>query len=545
MTRGNKSKRARDLALVQNNRGQMVMIESDEEPSLRPANSKSKPKKNTNSKGRNSKQATVEDLDDQDELGEEISYVGVINKAKDKCRKAFTDLATAAELLSTMDTVADIEQFLHRNGLQTDEDINHFAEQCGSISRLLRSKVEHNQGETTVALPGVVETFDMFYMLRDGTTRMKLLAPVEVIHGTGSIKSKVIGFIRHRGKYWPLMFSISGLKDLVPEHPKVLDSEIWSRLAFTWGDDFGHLFRPNGWESHRGAAKGTDFASHVEPKLMLWFATREWTKLSGQQLPLEKQVKRLWELQDLQHKIVAEVVLDRVPCDCCKEFKRRLEKFTGHKLRFKFMICPNVAVMDSVFNKHGAKVNRLPEPQRAMELEEDEEEKEDEDPKKDDEIGQRRNTRVSSQSQSSFEIVIHSGPSTPSKDLEHRPSRPTDSPKNQSPEVTRTHIVTQRDRIRSYEYRSTSSAPDHYLAIDIDSDESDWQPSGKARRTSKQHSTPPNSSKFSGLPTPSQSLFPQDAQRKAADIKKNHKKRRSNMADTSPSLGKKSRRTKF
>ncbi|KAL2075693.1 hypothetical protein VTL71DRAFT_636 [Oculimacula yallundae] len=538
MTKGVSPKRARDLALVELNRGQMVQIESDDEPT-QPAKLKSK--KSKKAKGKTSRLATVEDYetseedDDQDELGELQQRVVLTKRLKPQPRKTFKNLAAAAEFLSTMDSVAEIEKFMQQNGFSTDEDVKLFAEHCGTIAKLLRTKIERSKGEATATVSGEIEPMEMFYMLRDGNRGFKLLAPLEVLTATNTVKDKVFGAIRHRGKYWPLMYAVSGTKNIIPEHPKLLDSELWNQLAFDWGTQFGQKFRSNGWEAYRGVATGFESAGHIEPKLMLWLACQEWMKLSKKRLPLEKTVKMLFELQDLPQVIEVEIIQDRVPCDCCKKFKKRLEKFTGKKLKFKFLICPNVAVMDSVVSKHGARVNLLPKLQNELEDESEEFDV------------PHRHSRVASEARRSLQVLIRSGPSTPPENSADRPGRVV-IPEHDSLPVTRTCTVIQKDRIRSFSYQSTSSALTRPVIEIESSDESDWQPSSTLVQSKKKLinlTTPSNSSRSYGLPTPAQTLFPEKAYHKAAELRNTQKRRRDDAVDGSPSVSKKLRHRKY
>jgi hypothetical protein len=65
------------------------------------------------------------------------------------------------------------------------------------------------------------------------------------------------------------MFAVSDSKKYATDHPRLLDNEFWASKVFKFADLAARNFRTSSWETARGDPKGTDLASHIEPKLML------------------------------------------------------------------------------------------------------------------------------------------------------------------------------------------------------------------------------------------------------------------------------------
>ena len=249
--------------------------------------------------------------------------------------------------LSGIESIDDLETWMKDSGVIAEggEDITQLKEFLDRMSKVLRAKNgKHSESQgTRETLSGMED----FFLFRDEGHTMTLLAPVELPFKLGcNIKKKVFGCIRRHGAYFPLICSISGssapANNLI--HPKLLDSAVWTEQVHRLGTFFRHRFRCDGFDEYHGHPKGTSYASHVEPKLMLWYACRLFTKLTGgEPLPLDEQVDMLpggLKLLIGTTKPKAEVLVSRKPCTDCEKFQQLMTRKTG--IEFKFIILANL-----------------------------------------------------------------------------------------------------------------------------------------------------------------------------------------------------------
>jgi len=136
-------------------------------------------------------------------------------------------------------------------------------------------------------------------------------------------------------------------------HPLLLDCDIWNAEVKRLADRHGYAFHTNGWDARFGPERqGEAYASHVEPKLMLFYACRLLCKLTGGKV-VKKQVLKLYKIHELAPKHVAEILLTRPSCTCCKKFQQEFKGMTG--LLFTFSVIPTLGEM--METKDGEKVH--------------------------------------------------------------------------------------------------------------------------------------------------------------------------------------------
>jgi hypothetical protein len=331
--------------------------ESDQEPPKIPAKKRKKKqqskKKDGQSKGKQkSRRRNVQDDDAEvDELAAPQYLICGSSIRARKTQNIMKDLDTAIAYLSNMGDAEDIESWLRSHGFEDDADVNALEEKCGTIFNLLRAR--HEKTKSNKSPNHGFGDFEDFLFFRDGRTRIKVLAPVEIFQADHEIRNKTLAFIRQEGNYWPIKWSLSGKKTRVFGHSKMLDNEFWSQETLRFGEHIYHKFRASGWESGRGDAMGTDFAGHAEKMLMLERAYDTLVKFTGEHHDYDYDilVKRLHQLRKMKPRITFEIGQDRWPCGCCQKFQDHLQTITG--LRFKFIIVPNLGILKHEQDRRG------------------------------------------------------------------------------------------------------------------------------------------------------------------------------------------------
>lgn len=254
---------------------------------------------------------------------------------------------TAVLSLSRVGDVDDLETWIRDSRITAKggDDILKLKEIIDRLSKALRAK--YNKPPALRSTNGALSRLEDYFLFRHGGHSMTLLAPVEIPFNIGSsLKRKVFGFVRCYGNYYPLICSISGLSAQASNHnhPKLLDSELWTEQVYRFGSFYRHSFRSGGFDEHFGYPKGASFASHVEPKLMLWYACRLFTKLNGgEPLPLDDQVDMLpggLKLLIGSTQPKADVVVSRAACTDCEKFRLLMKKKTG--IEFNFIVIANL-----------------------------------------------------------------------------------------------------------------------------------------------------------------------------------------------------------
>jgi len=370
--------------------------------------------------------------------------------------------------LSSVDDVDDLYSQMRDSIIaEGGDDIMRLKEFIDRFSRLLREK----GGKSPAPNRGTLVGMEDYFLLRDGGHTMTLLAPVEIPFKPGwSMKRKVFGFVRRHDSYFPLICSISGSS--VPadnhNHEKLLDSSVWTEQVHRLGTFYRHRFRLNGFDEHHGHPKGTSFASHVEPKLMLWYACRLFTKLNGgEPLPLDEQVDMVpggLKLLIGNTKPKADIFVTRNPCTDCDKFRLLMKKKTG--IEFSFIVMANLGKRSETRDEKGRHVYMSPDEDEGEDIEKDIE---------------KRMPRILS---SSFRVIITQNRET--QLAVQGPSTNTPRIQKKNPETTKKKVVKSSAYDMSLTNNSGLREPSRKRLRELLEEEDEYElPSSSAVRTSK------------------------------------------------------------
>ncbi|TAQ84160.1 hypothetical protein B7494_g7507 [Chlorociboria aeruginascens] len=286
----------------------------------------------------------------------------VIHQArKVKPGEILAALKLAAERLSSLGTSEDVQKWLKEHGFEDCEDLKDLQEHCSSINKLLRTRFPSPTKVVTIKKsPGILEALiqNQYFVFRGPGQVVMVLAPVEIYRGTANLSAKTFGFVQERGGFVPRMCAVSGYTDNVEAHEKVLDSEYWTQQVLLFGLSHRYAFRSGPFDNRQKVPSGTEFASHVEKKLMLFWAMRLLMKFCKSDcvgmLPQLCRIKSSDKEVDLFIAGVSEYM-----CDCCSEFQKRLEEVTG--IKYTVHVIPNLAKLEAdVDERTNRKLFRVP-----------------------------------------------------------------------------------------------------------------------------------------------------------------------------------------
>ncbi|RDL39521.1 uncharacterized protein BP5553_03861 [Venustampulla echinocandica] len=331
---------------------------SEEQPEFVKKRKRGRPRKVANAvlekktiKAAKSKRPTIEKVtgipvEEDEEDGQEI-----IQTRPDVGQSLYYLEKSSSEFLEYVKTNEDVKALVQTYGVEKITDIE---EKVGSVAKLLRSR--RAPRATAKPVDGTLQSFDQYFVLRDVGNTIMLVAPVEIFKASVAIRSKTLGFVRKASEYWPLMCSISGVKNIVSPHEKMLDSEFWTHEVFRFSTFVDMKFQPTPFEAHQGVPRGMHCSSHVERKLMLWYACRVLCKVLGAEAPtsIRKQVFSLGQINNIRPRPMAEIVLDRNPCRNCKVFQAFMEDFTG--IKFTFIVCSKLGKVKLEKDQRGNQV---------------------------------------------------------------------------------------------------------------------------------------------------------------------------------------------
>ena len=217
-----------------------------------------------------------------------------------------------------------------------------------SVSKLPRVKAKPFETESELSESSKV--LDQYFVFRASSNSVMLLAPVESLQCNHRYNNKkVLGFIRTQGTSFPLMLALPGWKTCAEAHDRLLDSELWSERVHQFAEHVGHQFRTDGFDLLHNKKVGLSHASHVECKLMLWFAHH----IYARRIKEEVNFRKLICLHSLKSTIEADIVVSEEPCKQCKTFKNLIEWYTG--LKFTFKVCSNLGLLQSYRDANGRK----------------------------------------------------------------------------------------------------------------------------------------------------------------------------------------------
>ncbi|KAG9237751.1 hypothetical protein BJ875DRAFT_481052 [Amylocarpus encephaloides] len=276
-----------------------------------------------------------------------------------ECMEIFTNVGIASDAcVTSMEAAERVGKWLQFCGVQEgDERIDKIEELCGTISKFLRSRrappepSSPNKSQTSPESSG--QSMDQFFVYRDVRQVISLGAPMETAKAFKSIKNKTFGFVRIKGKYWPMICAISGIDNVIHTNPKFLDSYVWTAEVYHLMSFRDAEIRCARWEKHRKLPKGFQFCSHVEPKLMLWFACWWLTKVTGEIPSIRKQVANIFKIngRNMPEPPEAEIFLDRAPCRTCLKYQKEITEMSGIEFTFQYM--PKAGRIQQQKDKHG------------------------------------------------------------------------------------------------------------------------------------------------------------------------------------------------
>jgi len=324
-----------------------------------PKEKKKAHKKNCHEKRpRNSKQAMVEDVDESSSDGEEIAppnsrLVRTANKSNNtRTNELLRILELTAAALASVGGPEEFEALFQASGSVDEETIGKIRKSCLDIIRLLPvSKSADSFSPNEV--PSTIDLYDQSFVLRASSNVLYLLRPVDVFKGNKIYnRRKVFGYVRAKGSTSALISALPGWFKCVESHPRLLDSKLWTEVVKPFVNFHNYTFSTAPFDAHHGREKGDTLATHVEPRLMMWFAIHELQKRTGKVgSPLEQRGD-VWELKDLiREKVEAEIVLSRPPCRHCLKFQEWFQRY--QPIRFSFIVCKNLGEVRFTKDKHG------------------------------------------------------------------------------------------------------------------------------------------------------------------------------------------------
>ena len=272
----------------------------------------------------------------------------------DSLDEAFTTLEVLSAYLSQIEKTGNVTDWMEANNCSSKGYIKQFLQKINVVARLLESKDEADDAAPAPAPPHEAPMFlaakDQYFTYRGLNRSLMLLAPMEIFQGIeGYSTKKVLGFVRLKGNPYPEMCALPGWTPCALEHPKLLDSEFWTDQVQIFAEFVGHKFTNGSFDKHHKVPVGTTFASHVEPKLILFMACREFEKLIGEELHLGQ----LWKLNRLKSTMEAEVIISEAPCRDCLRFKIMVEELTG--LKFSIKLAPNLGQLKPQRDARGSR----------------------------------------------------------------------------------------------------------------------------------------------------------------------------------------------
>ncbi|KAE8451487.1 hypothetical protein EG329_003560 [Mollisiaceae sp. DMI_Dod_QoI] len=528
-----------------------------ETPTLRELQSPQKKIKNSSkvtpkvkSKAKKKNKANVEEEQSNQQDGLEVAQR--LRHGRNKGKMSHTELVelikSLAAALSTVGDPEDVKSFLGDEVFPDAETLQSLHSNCHVVKTLLQHLGK--LGDTVEQrIPSTIQHYDKYVVYRAPTNLLYLLGVVEVFKPSHSAYSrrKTLGFVRTKGTTMPLDSigcSLSGTKNVLEDHPRMLDTEFWLKEVMYFAEHLDHEFQRGPWDTYHGMKDGTINASHVEPTLFLSYAyhlVRKFIRVGGD---VRKHLKNMWRLRLLGQKFEAELVLSKAPCKPCKKFQKDIEDLTG--IEFSYVIMDNVA--QALPEKDSIKYEIYPRFAREEDKESFEEA-----------VQFVLEHGIASKKTRERIAVEIPQPQIPRAQIQQperqtqrpgfhhaKPDDPITSNNDQSavrePTPIYSRVVTtsktvQKKEIRKFMYDSPKQLG-NTIVLDDDSDGSEWQPSRRSK-VMTQSNTPIKRSAPTDFPTPDSEPFSLEARQRAKEIQK--KKRQASAFQDSPSASKKSR----
>jgi hypothetical protein len=263
-------------------------------------------------------------------------------------------LDKTAAALSAIGGREEVEELFQAIGLEDEEAAGRIRQHCSTIFDLLPRSSPVSEASPD-EVPSTIDLYDQSFIYRASSRVLYLLRPVEVFKGNINYnRRKVFGYVRSQDCSQPLMCALPGWTKCVEKHPRLLDPKLWTNVVKDLVGFHNYEFKKSPFDNHHGRDDGDTYATHVEPRLMIWFALDILRKMTGKtQTPLT-QIGDLWRLrQTVQETIEAQIVLSRPPCGECLMFQNFMEAYTP--IRFMFIVCKNLAEVALQKNKHNQK----------------------------------------------------------------------------------------------------------------------------------------------------------------------------------------------
>ncbi|PBP27435.1 hypothetical protein BUE80_DR001753 [Diplocarpon rosae] len=430
------------------------------------------------------------------------SAVGVCKE-----KEVLSALQKIAALLSSLGSKAEVEGIIARN----NELLQGYRETLATLLAPV-SSTHGSQGD----VPSTIHLYDKYFAHQGPCKQLYILRPVDVIQGNLNLsRSKVTGFIQHKGSNFPLKYALPGWAVCHEYHPKVLDSGFWTEEVQRWGEFHNHNFQGNPYEQHNHKPKGYTNASHVEIRLMLWYACERLKELQGVEKPTRALLGELWRLRNYD-RTAAEIFLTRTPCQPCLNIIKLIEEYTGITFHIRHM--PNLGELQPT------KKNGWVTFDRYAPNSEDEDEEEPFQVVEEEIVQQSKRTAT-------MEVIIQSKPiSLLSKSLQHIHKGKSSKFRDISTDSRKSVVVSSSSQIH----------------CDLsDSEVSDYQPrSSKSKKLKPVKANKVPSIRQYGLPVPDDSPFSAQA-RKQAELLRGEKlkKKRARESEVLSTCSKKSRHT--
>ncbi len=351
------------------------------------------------------KQPTVEDADSASDRGNENRLALKTSNGQRKLKAFMKLIVEAANTLADIGDAEEIEALFRANGVDGEKTVQEIRKKCSTLLDLL-PEARYIKKLNAAEVPSTIDLYGQSFLHRASSSLIYLLQPVDVFKGNKIYtRRKVFGFVRAKRTTAVLMAALPGWVKSVDPHPNLLDSELWTEVVKPLADFHNHKFKTGQYDTHHGKEKGYTYASHVEPRLMVWFAIDVLQKRTGKVDSPLQQRGDLWRLRDeVQETIEAEIVLSSWPCKQCLAFQQFFERYTP--IKFSFIVMKNLGEAKEVKNSHGQKSFSLFAPQYSdSESESDQQAEEDDDYAY---IGRQASPQAEQRQEKRFQIVIPS-----------------------------------------------------------------------------------------------------------------------------------------
>jgi hypothetical protein len=474
-----------------------------------------------------SKQPTVEDADTAGDREYETRLNLKAPNGETKLRVAIRLLEAAANTLAEIGDAEEIEALFQANGADGEKTVQEMRRNCFSILQLLPEARSINNFSAD-EVPSTIDLYGQSFLFRASSSLIYLLKPIDVFKGNSFYnRHKVFGFVRTKKSTAALMTALSGWVQNADPHPKLLDSGLWTKVVKPFADFHNHKFKTAGYDTQHKKEKGYTHASHVEPRLMVWYAIDLLQKHTGKVGSPLDQRGDLWKLsKKVQDNIEAEIVLSRPPCDQCLAFQKFFEEYTP--IKFSFIVMTNLGKAMEVRNSLNKPTFSLFAPPYS-----DSESESGQAVEEDDEyayISRQATPPAERRQKKRFQIVIPSRPATQRKETQYAANTDAEAGSEEEIEVqTRVRVSKANRQIDFEQYyhtppKSRETSKKRMRTYGNSSDEDEYEPPSKSRsrNVATEVMTPKrkNLTRNGTLTPPQSAEFGRDAQEYARRINK-------------------------